>query len=253
MLLTAGGLLATVLAGAAVLERLDAPGPKPEGLASDGVHLWVADFDTDRIYRMDTGTGDVVQSYRAPGTRPEGLAWDGTHLWAGSWDTRLIYRLAVGDTALVVEREFPAPLGARPVGLAWDGEALWLTTWSPFYLHRIDPDDGEAIRSRDLLAEPKLYPAVLARPEDLAWDGSLWITDWYHTYIYRLDPITLEILETHPAAATQSVGLAFHQGYLWNGDTGTSTREPGLYRLDVQPRTPAERTSWGRLKAGEAP
>jgi sugar lactone lactonase YvrE len=255
------GVLFLLTAGAIYLERLDAPGPQPEGIASDGVHLWVADFQTARIYRMDTKTGEVVTSYPSPGPHPEGLAWDGTHLWHCDWDTRMIYRLSVSDQALTVEREFPAPMfenplgeliPARPVGLAWDGEALWLTTWQPFYLFRLDPVTGDTLKSRSLQdpTDP-LYPAVSARPEDLAWDGSqLWITDWFTREIHRIHPDSLVVTRTLDSGGPRSVGLTFHFGYLWNGDTGDGGAAPALYRLDVTDGTvPVIPTTWGWLKA----
>jgi len=240
----AAGIL--LLGSASYLDRIPAPGPKPEGLASDGTSLWLADFDTNRIYRIDPLHPETVVSFPAPGAGPEGLAWDGTHLWAGSWYARKIYRLAVSDTALTVVRSFDPPSGARPVGLAWDGTQLWHTTWNPKALHRLDPMTGEVLFTRAIPGDPALYPAGsgVYGPEDLAWDGTgLWITDWYGGKVFRLDPQTLAITHTVPSGGRRSVGLAFHQGFLWNGDT----EEAALFRLDV---TPVEPMSWGRVKRG---
>ena len=238
-------VLLGLAAGARGADRIDSPGPQPEGLGSDGTYLYVTDFTTNRVYRFDTDSGDLVSSYPTPGTGPEGLTWDGSHLWTGSWYSRQIYRMAVGDSALTVVQQFAAPLGARPVGLAWDGEALWLTTWTPYYLHRLDPATGAATFSRDLDAEP-LYPAVSPRPEDLAWDGSqLWITDWFTGEIHRFHPDTLVVNRTLESPGPSSVGLAFHQGYLWNGDTTLDA----LFRLDITDGSVAvRRVTWGGLK-----
>jgi sugar lactone lactonase YvrE len=251
-------MVAAALAWAMVLERIDAPGPQPEGLASDGTHLWVADFQSGLIYRVDTGAKTVIAAYEAPGPSPEGLAWDGTHLWHCDWDTRMIYRLSVSDSALTVDREFPAPLlltpggqlnQPRPIGLAWDGAALWLTTWRPFYLVRIDPVSGAVLRSRPFNDPFPLYPTLGPAPEDLAWDGShLWITDWWTKEIHRLDPASLVVTRTIASGGPKSVGLAFHLGDLWNGDTGMNAVAPALYRLDPSDQSPVLRTTWGRLK-----
>lgn len=249
----AGALAALIALGAGAeslyLDRLDAPGPQPEGLASDGEHLWVGDFQTGLIYRVDTDRPESTTAFASPGHRVEGLAWDGTHLWSADYETKLIYRLEVTDTALVVTRTLTPPGTGKPVGLAWDGEALWLTTWTPFYLYRVDPVTGQALVTRMIQApaEP-LYPTagVGRYPEDLAWDGeALWITDWYTGKVYRIDPQTLTHLETREAGGDRSLGLAFHQGYLWNGDTAAPT---SLYRLDITTSTPVRRVSWGTLK-----
>jgi sugar lactone lactonase YvrE len=238
---------------AEVLRRLDAPGPQPEGLASDGVDLWVADYQSGLLYEMETGTGTVLRTFEAPGPRPEGLAWDGSHLWCADWDSRRVYRLAVGESTLTVDRELPVPAPAEnghPVGLAWDGSALWLTTWQPFYLLRLDPVTGTVLRSRNLQDAPPLYPPRVPgslAPEDLAWyGGQLWITDWYTWKIYRVDPESLLVTETYDAGATASVGLTFHGGRLWNGDTDAPA---SLFELDVPGPVSISPRTWGGLKS----
>jgi streptogramin lyase len=249
--LAAGATVAVLaLAPLVVLDRMDAPGPQPEGLASDGTHLWVADFQTGLLYEIDTASKTVVRTFDAPGPRPEGLAWDGSRLWCADWEDKKIYLLSVSDTVLVAEREFPSPMGSRPVGLAWDGEALWLTTWSPFYLFRLDPVTGDTLRSRLLYPAEPLYPTLTPQPEDLAWDGThLWLTDWGTRQIYRVDPDSLVVTETHRSGGPASVGLAFHQGYMWNGDTGERSVTPALYQLDIRgPVRVVERVTWGGLK-----
>ena len=244
-----GGLLAGAvlfLGGMNVLQTIQTPGPQPEGLASDGIHLWLSDFQTNKIYRIDPDVPDSIRAYDAPGTGPEGLAWDGSHLWTGSWFTKKIYRLAVTDTELVVTREFDTPMGAKPVGFTWDGTALWITTWNPFYLFRLDPADGSVLFSRLLgfPAEP-LYPNFGSpAPEDLAWDGTLWMTDWYTREIHQFDAETLELLQSIETPGPRSVGLTFHEGFLWNGDT----ERDAIYKLDVT--VSGAPVSWGALKLG---
>ena len=202
--LAAGILSAAAAGGVAYLQRFDAPGPQPEGLASDGVHLWVADFQARRLYRMDPATGAVLRSYPAPGPRPEGLAWDGTHLWCADWETRKVYRLAVSDTALTVVRILDPPSveidPPQPVGLAWDGAALW-------------------------------------------------ITDWGSRKIYRVDPEALVVTRTIDSGGPASVGLEFHGGHLWNGDTGALGIPPAIYKLEETGSTPVSPTTWGALKS----
>lgn len=257
--MTVGLLVLVVLAGlaffpTAILEQFPSPGPQPEGLTSNGTHLWVTDFVTGDLYRIDTGTS-VVDTFATPGPNPEGLAWDGTHLWSADWTTQKIYRHAMnGSDPGEVVLEFDAPPGtfnglSRPVGLAFDGTQLWLTTWFPYALYRIDPGTGSVLFSRNLSTDP-VYPAFSPRPEDLAWDGvRLWITDWFTREIYALDPSSLEVVQTIAAGATRSVGLTFHEGYLWNNDTEADM----IYKLDVMGPVPVEATSWGSLKRRFAP
>ena len=58
----------------------DAPGICPTGLAFAGGSLWIADWEEGNLYRLDAGSGEVLQTVRAPCPRPEGLASDGEAL-----------------------------------------------------------------------------------------------------------------------------------------------------------------------------
>ncbi len=233
------------------LDRIPSPGPQPEGIASDGTFIWVADFIDGTISRIDPAAPDRPLVFASPGPHPEGLTWDGSHLWSADWETRRIYRHAVSDTAIPVVSSFDSPRPeswTRPVGLTWDGSALWLTTWYPFMLYRLDPTDGHVLASRDIAGlYPPLPPFGTYAPEDLAWDGAhLWITDWYTAGIHRFDPVTYELLESVDSPGPRSVGLTFHLGFLWNGDT----EEQALYRLEVTGGTATRRVTWGGLKRG---
>ena len=248
--------LAALFAAGAWLERIPSPGPQPEGIASDGTHLYVADFIDGTISRADPAAPAGAVDFPSPGPHPEGLAWDGSHLWSADWETGRIYRHQVSDTALTVDFFFDAPgaeAGTHPVGLTWDGASLWLTTWSPFMLYRLDPATGAVLGSRRVEGLYPRDPAPVSfsyAPEDLAWDGThLWITDWYTPKLFRIDPTTFEVVSTLPAPARGSVGLTFHRGYLWNG----STEERALYRLEVTDGTPTRPVTWGQLKRRAVP
>lgn len=243
-------LAAALFAAGVWLERIPSPGPQPEGIASDGTYIYVADFLDATISRVDPAAPSATVEFPSPGPHPEGLAWDGTYLWSADWETRRIYRHQVSDTALSVVFSFDAPRPqstTRPVGLTWDGTALWLTTWYPFMLYRLDPASGAVLFSRSVTG---LYPPnVNYAPEDLAWGGThLWITDWYSGKIYELDPTTFELLQTIPSPGPNSVGLTFHRSSLWNGDT----EEDALFRLEITDGTPTRRLTWGQLKNGAA-
>jgi outer membrane protein assembly factor BamB len=59
--------------------------PQPWGATWDGNYLWVCNDGnyggTHSIYKINTNTHQIVDSFTSPGTRPMGLAWDGTYLW----------------------------------------------------------------------------------------------------------------------------------------------------------------------------
>ncbi|KXA93527.1 hypothetical protein AKJ66_01885 [candidate division MSBL1 archaeon SCGC-AAA259E22] len=66
----------------------------PTGLAWDGSHFWIANDNTDKIYKLDPSSGEVISSFDWPARlgRPYGLAWDGSYLWCVGYE---IYKIDV--------------------------------------------------------------------------------------------------------------------------------------------------------------
>jgi hypothetical protein len=63
-----------------VMASYPAPGSTPRGLAWDGEHLWHADEQFHRLFKLDAHTLHVLESFPIAG-EPRGLEWDGHALW----------------------------------------------------------------------------------------------------------------------------------------------------------------------------
>jgi outer membrane protein assembly factor BamB len=99
------------------------PDSSPRGLAWDGTNLWLAGNSTDKIYKLNPSTGEVISSFASPDSLPQGLAWDGTNLWLAGDSTDKIYKLNPSTGEVI--SSFASP-DSSPRGLAWDGTNLWL-------------------------------------------------------------------------------------------------------------------------------
>lgn len=67
-----------------IVKDFDAPGPSSRGLAWDGQYLWCADEETDSIYKIDPGTGEIIHAiyFDVQPTYGGGLSWsDDGALW----------------------------------------------------------------------------------------------------------------------------------------------------------------------------
>ena len=143
-----------------VLGTLDS-GFRQGGLAYDGSALWVAEFYTPALHRVDPVSGLVLSTIQSPARFTGGLAWDGEALWAAPEQTGMLYRLdpQTGE----VLRSIPAPTFGSPdpngAGLAWDGSALWHADYAGRLLRRVDPLDGTVLAS---LSSPGNQPFGLA-------------------------------------------------------------------------------------------
>lgn len=116
-----------------VLEKLDAPSTRPEGLEFDGEFLWVSCFgyrEADGnacVYKLDR-TGKLVAKYLNEKDVND-FAWDGSFFWASAY-TELhdrIYKIDPENFRIV---GWISASGVATHDLAWVNGSLWATDWT---------------------------------------------------------------------------------------------------------------------------
>lgn len=186
------------------------------GLTFDGTYLWVADYKSDTIYKIDPASGAQLHQIPSPGFWPMGLAWDGKHLWNADKEQKKIFKIDPNDGTILTTIDAPCSF---PEGLAWDGKTLWIGDALKNKIMKIDLSDGTAVKKFD-------GPAKSVT--GLAWDGKyIWSSDRLKDEIYMLDPETGEVLIIIDAPGPYSRGLAWDGNTLWNTDPQTDS----LYRI----------------------
>jgi len=199
-----------------VLESYPAPGKFCTGMTFDGKNLWVTDYKTDKLYMIDTKTGQIKRSISSPGFWPKGLAWDGEYLWNVDSKLKLIFQIDPKDGTIL--RTIYSPTD-YPGGLTWDGETLWLSDYKKRKIMKLDLSDGTAI---------KKYTAPSKSPQGLTYDGTyLWCADRLHDEIYMIDPSNGEVINILKSPGPYPRGLAYNGKYLWNIDYQTDS----IYKL----------------------
>ena len=184
-----------------VLPKLAVSG-LPGGAAFDGEALWVADFLSTKIRRIDPATGAVLATITGPGMYTGGLAWDGSALWAAPEQSGMLYRLDPATGAVL--KSIPAPTHGQkdPNGsdLAWDGTALWHGDYGAKKLRRVDPADGT------VLAE---LPSPGPQPFGLAMNGTyLVVSDATTDVLAMVDTSDGSVVALCVAPDTDVRGLA---------------------------------------------
>lgn len=109
--------------GTAIWHSFPAPGAKVDGLAFADGALLALSFDEDRIYRVDTFAGEVVQQVDSSVDLVGGLAAGGGRLYASQIRPPVVYALDAGSGAVV--REISVA-GVLPTGLAVLGQRLFV-------------------------------------------------------------------------------------------------------------------------------
>ena len=157
----AGGVLVAVAifcaagalgASSRVVNSFPAPSAHPCGLAFGNGILFVSDYETKTIYRLNPETGSALSSY-VPSPLPDGnvygLAFYGTRLWANAArrDRACLYKMRPA-TGSVVASYVIAGLGAAE-GIAFYGSYVYIGNNSPtdLYIYKFRPATGTIVKS----------------------------------------------------------------------------------------------------------
>jgi hypothetical protein len=180
-----------------VLKEFPTPGAQPWDICLQDEFLWIADYNDNQLYKVDTITGALIESHPCENAKPAGIVYDGQYLWymdgplsspstiykvdLGGSGTPVINvpvtawdfgNVAIGDSAvfdMAVWNNGTAPLEVEYI--AFPGSAP-IFNWSAFP-QTIDPGNSIEI--------PLIY-----KPQEV---GSLDVM----VTIYSNDPVTTEV------------------------------------------------------------
>jgi hypothetical protein len=65
----------------AVLKDFPAPGAQPWDICLQGEYLWIADYNDNQLYKVDTINGTLIESHPCENIKPAGIVFDGQYLW----------------------------------------------------------------------------------------------------------------------------------------------------------------------------
>jgi outer membrane protein assembly factor BamB len=216
------------------------PDSAPYGLAWDGTNLWLAGYNTQKIYKLNPSTGAVISSFSSPDSWPYGLAWDGTNLWLAGRSTQKIYKLNPSTGAVI--SSFSSP-DSWPYGLAWDGTNLWLAGGNQQKIYKINPSTGAIISS---------FSSPDSSPRGLAWDGTnLWLAGANTQKIYKLNPSTGAVISSFSSPDSWPYGLAWDGTNLWLAGANTQKiykLNQALYGARTLLASPVTKTSTNTMK-----
>ena len=199
-----------------VIRSFSLPGNFCTGLTFDGTNLWVTDYKTDIIYKLDPASGSILHQIPSPGFWPMGLAWDGEYLWNVDREQRKIYKIDSQDGTVLFTISAPC---RNPEGLTWDGTTLWVGDERANTIMKIDLSDGTAV---------KKINGPARSVNGLTSDGQyLWSSDRNLNEIYMIDPESGEVSIIIDSPGPYSRGMAWDGNYLWNVDYQTDS----LYQI----------------------
>ncbi|HEU5303959.1 MAG TPA: YncE family protein [Gemmatimonadales bacterium] len=153
----------------------------PQGIATDGRSVWVAELSNNSVARIDPETNLVAKRY-AVGVRPVGLAVGEGAVWVATNGSDEVWTI---DLRADEVRGPPIKVGREPLDIVVGPGSVWVTNMGSGTVSRIDP------RTRQVVAT---IP-VGAEPIGLALGASgVWVAGFRDSLLWRIDPRTNRIL-----------------------------------------------------------
>jgi streptogramin lyase len=216
-LVVAAGI-ATAAAGAAtaptVIARIAVdPGAAPCAAAAAGGSVWVSEYGSPYLLRIDPRTNRVLSKSRI-GFGSCGLGAGAGSLWVEDTSSGTLSRVSVKT-----RKRTAIPIGSQPYDATFAYGAAWVTSYGDSAVERVDPARNRVV---------KRFPLELATGVVGAF-GSVWATG--SDGVLRIDPATNTIVAR---ISVQGAGwTAASSGAVW------ITSPNGLVRIDPHTNTVA--------------
>jgi outer membrane protein assembly factor BamB len=137
------------------------PAGSPVGVAFDGANIWVSNFNSNTVTKLQTSDGANLGNFPV-GTAPVGVAFDGANIWVTNKSDNDVTKLRASDGANLGN----FPVGTAPQQVAFDGENVWVANSGSNDVTKLRASDGTNLGS---------FP-VGTGPIGVAFDGAnIWV------------------------------------------------------------------------------
>jgi DNA-binding SARP family transcriptional activator/DNA-binding beta-propeller fold protein YncE len=203
-------------------------GQGPTDIAADG-GVWVANFDSGTLSRIDPRTLEVLSVTNAGGT-PTGLAAGHGSVWVSNGFAGRVLR--VDEQSGKVTGTIP--ISGHPAAVTADPNAIWVVNPITDSVARIDPNSLQ-VTTIGVGRGPKGIAAGA---------GSVWVANGLERTLTRIDSATGAVLRRRIALRFTPSGVAFGEGSVWIAGTSADA----IAR--VNPKTNQSSTS---IRVGDGP
>jgi YVTN family beta-propeller protein len=187
------------VSAAAVVKTIPV-GSAPEGVSSDGTHVWVANFGGGTVSEIDASTGTVVKTITV-GSEPEGVSSDGTHVWVANSNGGTVSEIDE-STGTVVNT---IPVGSGPQGVSSDGTDVWVTNYLGGTVSEIDASTGTVVNTI----------TVGTYPIGVSSDGThVWVANSNDDTVSEIDASTGTVVNTITVGSTPD-GVSSDGTHVW--------------------------------------
>ncbi len=181
----------------------------PEGISSDGTHVWVANYHSDTVTELAASTGGVIQTI-AVGSGPEGISSDGTNVWVANFLSNTVTELNASTGALVQTID----VGGQPDAISSDGTDVWVANFLSNTVTELNATTGALVQTID---------AVGGAPYGISSDGThVWVTNFDNDTVTELDASTGAVVQTI-AVGSAPEGISSDGTDVWETNESDNT------------------------------
>ncbi len=163
------------------------PCGEPQGLAFDGVNMWVAcgaagTGPNNALVELASSDGSQVRTVLSV-QDPYALVYDGANIWASNPNNGTVTEVRARDGVKLAT----ISVGSRPMGMAFDGQYIWVANngTGSNSLSRIDPSTGSSV---------PYSLANCSQPWGVAFDGTnLWVACFSSNAVVEFSRTSLSV------------------------------------------------------------
>ncbi len=180
-------------------------GSSPFGVAFDGTNIWVANWGSNTVTKLQASTGATVGAYSV-GNRPYGVAFDGTNVWVTNEGDGTVTELLASTGATVGTYT----VGSTPRALAFDGTNIWVANLGGSTVTELLDSTGATVGTYN----------VGSAPDAVAFDGTnIWVVNQGGT-LTKLLASTGAVLGTYSSGVAAPYSLTFDGNNIWVAGAG---------------------------------
>jgi len=182
-------------------------GTSPVGVLFDGTNIWVANENSNDIYKILASTGAVLHVYPG-GHGAQYLAYDNVkgNVWVTNPGDNNVTVVNTTTGSLVTY-----PSGSSPDGIVFDGTNMWVANYSPATVTKMRASDGT------ILATIPVGTSGVSNPRLLAYDPSancIWVTVGGDNKVDKIDATTATIVGQY-AVPGFPYAISFDGSCMW--------------------------------------
>ena len=232
-----------------VTRNITMGGSNISNLLYDGTYVWVVEWSSNKVERINPSTGAIVGSPISVGSNPGAAVIVNGHLFVGSGSNTVT---DIDISTATVTRTITLT-GSNISDLVYDGTSIWAISWSSSKAERFNPSTGALVGSpvtvatnpsRGIIVNGHLFvtgtagsnvtdidisTGTIARTITLTgsnlassmFDGTnLWVTVFNDAKVARINPTTGAVLG-YTSVGTRPTNVILANGSIWVGATGS--------------------------------